>query len=377
MRTFDALIVGGGLIGSSIAFELAKSNLRVLVLDRQQPGQEASWAAAGMLAPAPETTEAISLVPLARASLELYPGFVHLVEELAEREVGFRQDPSLLLFFSEEAKRERDAVLELHGRLGLPTEAIAVEEARRLEPALSPAARAAVLLPNEGRVDNRALIEAVLAAARKLGAEIRPETAVTSLLLSGNRCTGVVAGGNAISAGNVVIAAGCFSGGLEQVRRYAPTTPVRGQMVALRSKTVRLGRVLRCERGYIVPRDDGRSIAGSTSENVGFEKRVTPAGIQQILGAALELVPELKAAEIVETWSGLRPDTPDHLPALGPTDIEGLLIATGHYRNGILLAPITAQLVREWICERRTSFSTDGFTPLRFLETRRRGAGVQ
>jgi len=377
VATFDVLIVGGGIIGGSIAFELARQKLRVLLLDRQQPGQEASWAAAGGLTPSPETPDSIPLLPLARASLALYSDYVAAVEEISGRTVEFRQDGALYAFFAPQAERELSTLVALHHGLGLPTEAISLDDAQSLEPALNPAAGAAALLPDEGRVDNRALTEAVLAAAASSGAEIRSGVEVTSLLLEKNRCVGVGSRGKKIVGGQVVIAAGCYSASIEPLGRYAPTRPVRGQMVALRSTKVRLGRSLRSERGYIVPRDDGRLIAGSTLENAGFEKCVTPAGLQQILGAAVELVPALAEAAVVETWSGLRPDTPDHLPILGPADLEGLLIATGHYRNGILLAPITAQLIRETVTARCTSFPADTFSPLRFREHNLRSRSLE
>jgi glycine oxidase len=141
-------------------------------------------------------------------------------------------------------------------------------------------------------------------------------------------------------------------------------------MLALHSAEVNLGRVLRSERGYLVPRLDGRIVAGSTLENVGFDKRVTAGGMRKILDAAIELAPNLAGAEIVETWAGLRPGTPDHLPILGPADVEGLFIATGHYRNGILLAPVTAKLVRDWILNEKMSTAAANFSPLRFSERR-------
>jgi len=370
MQAIDVVVVGGGIIGGSIAFEIARAQLRVLLLDRQQPGQEASWAAAGMLAPAPETPEAIPLVPLGKAGLDLYSDFVATVEEVSGEKVGYRQAGTLHALFAADAERELSTLVALYHGLGLPTEAIYAEDAKRLEPALNPAASASALLPDEASVDNRALTAAVLAAAAKQGAKVRAGAGVTSLLLERNRCAGVVAGGERVPAGCVVIAAGCDSGGIEALAHYAPTRPVRGQMVALRPRSLRLRRVLRSERGYVVPRDDGRLIAGSTLENAGFEKGVTPTGLQQILGAALELVPALADATVVESWSGLRPDTPDHLPILGPTDIEGLVMATGHYRNGILLAPITAKLIREWITLRQTSSFLESFSPLRFLESK-------
>jgi glycine oxidase len=367
--TFDAAIIGGGIIGGSIAFELARHKLRVLLLDRQQPGQEASWAAAGMLSPGPDSPAAIPLVPLGRASLELYPEFVATVEEASGCTVGYRHKGTLEIFFGRDAERKLSTLIALHHGLGLPSEALRLEEARRLEPALSGEARAAVLLPYEASVDTRALTDAVLAAASVQGVTTRAGAAVTSLVVEAGRCLGVVAGGEKFLAKHVVLAAGCYSGEIEGLRNYAPTHPVRGQMVALRSSKARLNCVLRTERGYIVPRDDGRPqklVVGSTLENAGFEKSVTPAGLEQILRATLELVPELADAALVETWSGLRPDTPDHLPVLGPTDIEGLVIATGHYRNGILLAPVTAKLIGEWLIEQRTSLPLEAFSPLRF-----------
>jgi glycine oxidase len=370
--SYDVAIVGGGIIGGSIAFELAQQKRRVVLLDRQQHGREASWAAAGMLAPAPESQDSIALVPLATASLKLYPAFVAAVEAASGEKVGYRPDGTFVVFFPPEAERQCVQRIELHRRLGLAADSIAVEEAQLFEPALNPAATAVERLPDEASVDSRALTEAVLAAARGQGAELRAGAAVTALTIEKNRCTGVVAGGERIRAGQVVVAAGCYSGGIDPLQRFAPTAPVRGQMVALRSAKVRLGRALRSERGYLVPRNDGRIVAGSTLEHAGFEKNLTPAGLTEIYRAALELVPALSDAAVIETWCGLRPDTPDHLPVLGPTEIKGLSIATGHYRNGILLAPITAQLAREWLAEEKTSLPLEDYSPQRFSDPRKK-----
>ncbi|HEV8384080.1 MAG TPA: glycine oxidase ThiO [Candidatus Acidoferrales bacterium] len=371
MNSYDVLIVGGGIIGGSIAIELAKQKLRVAILDRQQPGMEASWAAAGMLCGAPESPDAIPLVPLAKASLEIYGEYIAGVEAVSGRKTGYRRDGALMVFFAENAERELSTILAVHHGLGCAAEAIRVEEARRLEPALNPAVRAAAWLSDDGSVDPRALTEAVLLAAKKEGAEIltRPQGA-TSLATETNRCIGVMAGEEKISAGKVIVAAGCFSGKIPGIEKYAPTRPVRGQMIALAAPPsgMNLGRVVRSERGYLVPQANGRILAGTTSEHAGFEKRVTPAGMQQIFAAALEIAPELAQAGVVETWSGLRPDTPDHLPSLGPTDMDGLLIATGHYRNGILLAPITARLLRKWVTEQPLSVAVEAFSPMRFAE---------
>ena len=365
----DVIIIGGGIIGGSIAWELARRGLHPLVLDRQEAGREASWAAAGMLQTAPESADGFPLVPLARASLALYPEFVAAIEADSGRTVGLRRTGAMEIFFSSDAARELSTLIALHHGLGLPAEALPLDEALEIEPALSRHTQAAALLPQECALDSRALTDAVLAAAVARGAVVLAGVGVESLIVNGARVEGVIAAGHRFAADHVILAAGAFSSRLDAARRYAPTRPVRGQMVALLSSAPPIRRVLRSTRGYIVPRDDARPqrlVAGSTLENAGYEKRVTPEGIARVLEAAQEIVPDLAAAEIVETWSGLRPDTPDHLPILGPTELEGLTIATGHFRNGILLAPITAKLIAEWITERRVSFEWDIFSPLRF-----------
>jgi glycine oxidase len=374
VSTFDVAIVGGGLIGASIAFELAAENLRVVLLDRQKPGQGASWAAAGMLSPGPHSPEDEPLTHLAKESLRLYPEFVAAVEEASGRPTAFIREGALEIFSGPHAESERDTMVASHQQLGLAAERISLQGARELEKALGPAACAAAWLPEEATVDPRLLMEAVLAGAVRRGVELRPDCAATSLVCGssseGAQCTGVIAGGKRIEAKFVVLAAGCFTGeienGAEGFSFCTPTHPVRGQMMAFRPKSLQLRRVLRSERGYLVPRRDGRIVAGSTTENAGFEKHVTPEGIQTILSTALELVPELASAEILETWSGLRPGTPDNLPILGPTEIEGLLAATGHYRNGILLAPVTAKLICDWIVRGMVRSDVARFSPLRF-----------
>jgi len=374
MGSYDAVIVGGGIIGGTVAFRLAQEKLRVVLLDGQTPGREASWAAAGMLSPAPDSPEAIPLVPFGRASLALYPEFIAELEEITGRQTGYRREGTIEVLFSSGAERELSTLIALHRGLGLAAEPLPVDEARRMEPALGREARAAALLPEEASVDNRALTGAVLAAAAAAGVELLANTKVTRLLRDGSRCTGVVAAGQTIAAGHVVLAAGAFSGGIEGVAPAVTLRPVRGQMVALSNSAARLRRVLRCDRGYIVPRDDATPqflVAGSTLENAGFEKRVTPRGLEKIFSAVQELVPGLASAEVVDTWSGLRPDTPDHLPLLGPGELDGLTFATGHYRSGILLAPMTAKLVREWVTERRVSLDWEPFSPLRFAAVNR------
>jgi glycine oxidase len=370
VKTFDVVIVGGGIIGGSVAFDLARRGLRVAVLDRQDLMREASWAAAGMLSPAPDCPAAIPLVPLGRASLALYPKFVEAVEDASGLRAGFRTGGAVEFIYHGDAERELSTLVALHHGLGLACEPLPLDEARSMEPALGRDARAAAILPDECSVEPRALTSAVLAAAASAGAALCPGVEVISLLFDANKCFGVkTSGGEIFHAAQVVLAAGCWSSKIPEAAPYAPTLPVRGQMAALRHCGTPIRHVLRSERGYLVPRgveSPQTVVVGSTIENAGYEKRVTSGGIEKILSAANELAPELAKAEIIETWCGLRPGSPDQLPILGPVDVDGLVLATGHYRNGILLAPVTAKLIGEWIAERRTSLDWEAFSPLRF-----------
>lgn len=374
MKTYDAVIVGGGIIGGSIAFELGRRGLRAAVLDRQELMHEASWAAAGMLSAAPDSPADIPLVPLSRESLALYPEFVDSVEDASGLVAGFRTGGAIQAICHGDAERELSTLVALHRGLGLACEPLPFEEAAKLEPALGRDARAAAFLPDECSVGPRTFSAAVLAAAESLGAQMHAGVEVSALALQGNKCLGVkTAGGEIIHAGQVVLAAGCWSSQILGASPYAPTLPIRGQMAALRHSGAPIRHVLRSERGYLVPRGETSPqtvVAGSTIENAGFEKQVTSGGIEQILSAANELAPALEKAQLIETWAGLRPGTPDQLPILGPADIEGLVFATGHYRNGILLAPITAKLVSEWISDRRVSLDWEKFSPLRFARPR-------
>jgi glycine oxidase len=365
-KTFDVAIAGGGLIGASIALELVRAGLRVAVFDRQQPGQEASRAGAGILSPAPESPAMIGMVPIGRASMALYPDFVAVVEEISGQQVGFRPKGTLQVLFSRDAREELSTIIALHHGLGLKAEPLSADDARQLEPAINEDVEAAVLRPKEASVDNAALTRAVLEAAKRSGAEILADTRVAAIRTEGGRCTGLIVGGDEVRADWTVISAGCFSAQIAGVERYAPVKPAKGQMVSLRSSTVDIERVLWSEDVYLVPRNDGRILAGATVEYVGEDRSVTAGGVRKILDAAIALAPALAEARIEQTWAGLRPDSPDHLPILGPTELDGLLMATGHFRSGILLAPITARLIRDWITTQRVSVDWDRFSPMRF-----------
>lgn len=381
MRTYDIAIIGGGIIGTSIAFGLAAEKLDVVIFDRKQPGREASWAAAGMLSPAPDSTRDLPLLQFARESLERYPQFIEAVEDASGKHTNYVQDGALEVFLSADAERECDARLSELRRLSISVERITAEAARQIDRAISASIRDALWIPDEGMVEPHALMDALLTAAGNRGVEIRAGCDVTGLIREGGRCTAVIAGGEKIGAQHVVLAAGCFSGEIVNERwlkQMVPTRPVRGQMIAFRPKPEVPGarHVIRSDRGYVLPRSDGRIVAGSTIEEARFDKLVTAAGLSKILESALAICPELSGAEVIETWAGLRPGTPDDLPILGPADCEGLWIATGHYRSGILLAPATANLFRNWIVCANPGVDVAAFSPLRFAQHEMRAPTV-
>jgi glycine oxidase len=366
VKNLDVAIAGGGLIGSAIAFELAQSGLKVAVFEKGEPGREASWAGAGILSPAPETPAAIAMVALGKASLAMYPGFVATVREMSGHDPGFRPHGTIEALFSRDAVRDLSTVIAMHHGMGLRAEPLSSEDAREMEPALNPEVEAAAFRPDEASVDNRALMAAVLEAARRSGAEIFPNNGAQAIWREGERCAGLILQNEKVSAKWTVVAAGCFSAGIKGAETFAPVRPAKGQMVALRADRVKIERVLWSDKVYLVPRNDGRILAGATVEYVGFDKNVTAGGVEKLLAGAIELAPQLGGAQIEESWAGLRPDSQDHLPILGPVDLGGLLIATGHFRSGILLAPITARLIREWVTQQNVTVDCDRFSPMRF-----------
>ena len=388
MKSYGTVIAGGGIIGASLAFELARRGESVLILDRQEPGREASWAAAGTISPAPDR-ESPAIAALGCESYRLYPEFVAAIEGAAGKPAGFHPNGAMELFFDPDGEIERDRRLEEIRSHGIAAEAISLSEAQRREPAIGSAARAALWINDEAHLDPRVITHVALDAASKAGAEIRGNAEVISVLIEQGRCHGVrvadaqnisaggleVRPGERIAARNVVIAAGWRSGEIGGVEAYAPTIPVRGQMVALGHISGAPRTILRSGHGYMAPRDDGRVVVGSTLESGASEKHTTPAGLRKILASATEMAPALAEASILEIWAGVRPDSPDHLPIIGPTNIEGLFVATGHYRNGMLLAPATAKYLAEWIAGKKVSGWFEPFSPLRFAAATRGARG--
>jgi glycine oxidase len=379
VKRYDTIVVGGGIIGASLAFELARMRQSVLVLDRQEPAREASWAAAGTISPAPDR-ESSGITAFGCESFRLYPAFISAIESGTGQAAGFHASGAIELFFGLGAEAARDRRCTQIGEAGLRAEPISLSEAKRREPAIGSFVRAALWISDEAYLDPRVLTRVTLNAAERTGAEIRGNAEAISLITTNGQCDGVLAANaqtaragdlgvrtaEKIEAQNVVIAAGWRSNEIGGAEMWAPSSPVRGQMVGFGRIAGAPKTILRCEHGYMAPREDGRVVAGSTLEPGILDKHPTATGLRKIFAAALEMAPVLADAPILETWAGLRPDSPDHLPIIGATDIGGLFVATGHYRNGMLLAPATAKYLAEWIVDGRVSQHLEAFSPLRF-----------
>jgi len=384
----DAVVIGGGIIGCSIALRLAQARLSVTVIERGEPGGEASSAAAGMLAPQGETVEPSPFLDLCLASRDLYPSFVAEVEELSGERVGYHRDGTLLVAIDEVDCRKLDEIYRAQSRYGLPLERLTAAAIRERVPGLSEAIPCGLFVPGDHRVDNQRLSGALAEACRRRGVRFRAGSEVTKLSVRGARVksvefrpngamTGATVGAapGTLSAGQWVLAAGCWSGELARTAGLEiDVQPCRGQMIEFDCATD-LPLPIRLGRHYLVPRPGPRVLAGTTQEYVGYEKAVTGEGLHSILQGTARLVPHVRECRFRRAWSGLRPDTADHLPVLGYGELENLIVATGHFRNGVLLAPITAQLISELFLTRSTSRSLEAYRPGRFkrLEKARGG----
>jgi len=362
----EVVVIGGGVIGLTIARSLARRGVRdVWLLERGGLGCEASSAAGGMLLPQVEADGHDDFFALACRSRDLYPSLAVALREETGIDIELDTTGTLYLALNEHDYEEIAKRYDWQTRAGLAVELLTSAAARELEPCISESTFGALLFPNDIQVENRRLITALANSVNALGVKTFTETTVEALLIEGDRIRGVQTSRGDINCQTVVLAAGTWSSFLLQP---APTiTPVRGQMVCLESKPQLTRHVIFSPRGYLVPRKDGRLLAGSTSENAGFAKRVTAGGIASILRQALEISPAVANLPIVDTWAGLRPRAADGLPVLGPCgEIDGLFYATGHYRNGILLAPLTGELISEAIIAGKTSPLLAPFSPDRF-----------
>jgi glycine oxidase len=347
--TSDVAVIGGGVIGLAIAWRAAQRGLSVCVLERGELGAGASHVAAGMLAPVTEADAGeLALLELGLRSARVWPAFAQELSEAAGAETGFRSSGALVVARDRDEAEALERELALRLDLGLEVRRLLPSAARRLEPALAPTVRLALDVPGDHCADPRAVVLALAEAARRAGVTLRTGSAVERIEHRGGRVTGVgLAGGEVVHARRVVAAAGAWSGAIDGLPRI-PLRPVKGQILRLRDPAGPglLERVVRFEGGYLVPRGDGRYVLGATMEERGFDTTVTAGALYELLRDGGELVPGVHELVIEEMSAGLRPATPDNAPLLGPAaELEGLHWATGHHRNGILLAPVSAELV--------------------------------
>lgn len=353
-RNYDAVIVGGGVIGLSCAWRLSRRGADVAVVEKSpSPPAGATRVAAGMLAPVGELAFGEpELLKMTLAAAELYPGFVDELEAASGRSSGYAAHGALHVALDRDEAAELRRIHELQRSLGLGAEWLPPRRCRELEPGLTPSFHGGVHAPGEAAIDPRALSEALLAALAAEGTEVRTGAEVEAALLDGVRLAGVrTAAGEELRASTVVLAAGAWSGQAGWLPEAArpPVRPVKGQIIELRARdgAAPCTRIVASERVYLTPRPDGRLIVGATVEEQGLDATVTAGGVHELLREAYRLLPEVAEMELVEAAAGLRPGTPDNLPLVGPSPVDGLVWATGHYRNGILLAPLAANAVAD------------------------------
>jgi glycine oxidase len=368
-KTVEIAIIGGGVIGLAVARALAQRGMRDLVLvERANLGAEASSAAAGMLAPQAEADSADDFFQLCCQSRDMYPAFAQALKEETGIDIELETSGTLYLSFTEEDERELEQRYEWQTRAGLEVEMLSAESAKMLEPCISGDVRAALRFPFDTQVENRRLISALATANEALGVRVLTGVSADSLNIKRHRVTGIETSRGFISCEKVVIAGGAWSSQVISQELPNPRIQaVRGQMVSFDATPQLARHVIYSPRGYLVPRRDGRLLAGSTTEHAGFDKRVTASGIQSIVTAALEISPSIAALPLTSSWAGLRPRAADGLPVLGPcAEIAGVFYATGHYRNGILLTPITGELLARAIIDEEISPPLQIFSPDRF-----------
>ena len=347
-------IIGGGVCGLGIGWRLAQAGRAVTVFDRGAAGWGATWAAAGMLAPQVEAEPSEEkLLALLLESRDMWAGFAAEVEAASDIAIDYRTEGTLVV------AHDRDDVERLRFRydylsdLGLELDWISGGAAREREPHLAPSVRAAIFSAPDHQVDNRRLAAALREAFLRAGGDLRENTPVLEVVRDGNHVAGVRTDDETVGAGTVVLAAGPWSrdiGGLPEALR-PPVRPLKGQMLAVQMPrgAALLDHVVWGPAIYLVPRSDGRLLIGATVEEMGFDASLTAGGMMDLLREAWETLPGIYDLPVIESWAGFRPASPDDAPILGPTALEGLIMATGHHRNGILLAPLTAQAIADHI----------------------------
>lgn len=364
-------IVGGGVIGLAIGWRLARQGAAVRVFERGTAGRQASWAAAGMLAPLSEVGfEDEGFLALGRESLRLYPRFLEELKQDAQVEVRLDSRGTLTIGLDRDDAERLRRLCEFREHLGLPVKWLSGTEAREIEPLVSPRTSSAIWIPDDHQVDNRALVDALKAAFQKCGGTLSENLPVTEVLHDGARVNGVRTEQGEFDAAGVVIAAGCWSkqvGGIPK-GLLPPVRPVKGQIITLREdERYGFSHVIRAPDAYLAPKGDGRIVLGASEEDMGFDTTITAGAVYRLLERGWRAVPSIYDLPIQEIIAGLRPGSRDHDPIVGKAGLEGLYYATGHYRHGILLAPATALEISSLILEGRSPGLFAPFAPSRFL----------
>ena len=377
MANKNIIIIGGGVIGLGIGWQLAKAGASVTIYERDRAGRAASWAAAGMLAPLAEAhTEEPELLALGSKSLALYPQWVQELETDAQMSIGYRVEGTLIVGLEADDTDQLRHLYTAQQDLGLDINWLTSREARDVEPALSPRVTAAIHCASDYQVDNRLMIEALQRAFQTCAGVLHENSPIERIVIENDVVTGVQTQAGFHTADVVILSAGCWSGQIEGLPDaiQPPVRPVKGQMLALQMEEgITINSVIRTIRAryptsvYLVPRTDGRLIVGATSEEMGFDTRLTAGGMFELLRGAWEAVPGVYELPVLETWAGLRPGSRDNAPILGKTPVDNLIYATGHYRNGILLTPITAYEITKLILTGETSETIAPFQLDRFL----------
>jgi glycine oxidase len=346
-------IIGSGAIGLAIGWRLAGAGCAVTICERGESGRGASWAAAGMLAAASEAEPGeTALLRLNRHSQTLWPGFARALEAASGMTIGYRDEGTLIVALDRDDRARLQATYEFQRGLGLDLAWLGAAETREREPHLAAALAGAVFSPDDHQVDNRLLVAALKTAFLRAGGTLRENTEVDAVETKGGRAAGLRLGGEFVVADYIVLAAGAWSpqiGGLDGLRLFV--RPVKGQMLALQMDQAAplLRHVVWAPRVYLVPRNDGRLVIGGTVEERGFDARQTAGGMLALLEGAWRALPAIEELPIAESWVGFRPGSRDDAPLLGPCAIDRLVLATGHYRNGILLTPATADAIAGFV----------------------------
>jgi glycine oxidase len=364
----SVLIIGGGVIGLATGFELARRDVPVTILERGEAGRGTSWQAAGMLAPDTEIGfEELELYGLNRESLRRWPKFADAVESASGQSVDYRDDGTLIVADDPDSTKQIRRLFEFQQEQGLAVEWLTGDEARDKEPFVGPRVSAAIWCASDHQVDNRLLLAALREAVRTEGGVLREHTAVQRIEPGVPTPAVITEAGERIEGREIVVASGVWSRELDGLEPAPSVRPVKGQMLQLQMELpFDLRHVIRGPDAYLAPKSSGRLVIGATSEEMGFDTNVTAGGMYDLLEGAWEIVPGIYDLPLDDVWAGLRPASRDHEPLLGRADMPGIIYATGHYRHGILLSPVTAQEIAELIVTGETSKWIEPFSPARF-----------